>query len=404
MQRLHAKIAVMEKNLLQNNGDFEEIHRKTPLDATLAVPSRKDVIAASENIITKGKQQLAQVLPEGLPREEVSPRVRSVLSKPVRERGPHDPPRLPNGVQMPVIRTGEKHRWNHFSFLSPEMESTRSLDMSSLMECLLQMRASQQPKEQGTRRGEQQEGGPLIKVRPNVRILSSELIQLFAGFSKIDRDGDGLLSVNDLKEFVGKYGAESELPEHMLQEVIYEQDDAARGALTFDAVQNYYMRLRPVLDKQLRAWKDPSSLPAAKINAKSSAAAVIRSKDKKRKSSGAETPVPHVLLPFIPLLLYRLLIFASFVGHDDQVHLLGAFQNFAEQYGPRDADAAFELVFLRHVSTVGESDKICLAAFVEYTRSHSLESTHRPTIFEPPVVRNAIPPGERRKSVRRVNR
>jgi hypothetical protein len=118
------------------------------------------------------------------------------------------------------------------------------------------------------------------------------------------------------------------------------------------------------------------------------------------KNTAAETadivPPANIQLPFLQLLLYRLLVFASFSGDHGQVELLTAFQQFVEQYGTGAADYAFELVFLRKASMLNEGDTLDLPSFVSHVRANSIESTYRPSIFEPPVVRVSKTPTQMR--------
>jgi len=387
-KKLQAKIAAMEREILLpsnlNNNNKEENGPPAVLgNDALSPVSRKHVFELSKSTVAKATEQL-KVLLAGAP-EPIAPppRAASLRPKPLRERNVIDPPILPAGVKAPVIQTQHKRRWNQFSFVTPEMEAMAGLNVAALMEVLLQSHNSQQTKD-NTGKRHSAIGVPdaaVGKTKPNPRVLSSELMQLFTGFSKMDVNGDGLLSADDMNEFVRDHNADVHLPLHVLQEIVYAQDDAQRGALTFDAVQSYYMRLRPVLDEQLHVWE------------KAAAEAPILPKGKGKENAknasvdNEVVPPENIKLPFLQLLLYRLLVFASLSGDDGQVELLTAFQQFVEQYGAEAADRAFELVFLRKTSMVKEGDQLDLAGFVSHVRAHSIESTFRPSIFEIPAVR-----------------
>ena len=401
-KKIQTKIAAMEREMFlpSNLKDEEkELNGPAPVlgEEAIAPTSRTQIFEVSKSTVAKGQQQLKLLIPETTEVVAPPPRVASLRPKALRERSATDPPVLPAGVRMPVIQTQHKRRWNQFSFVTPDIEAMAGLDVASLMEILLQSHNSTQPKDDHTKRRDSVMGLPDAlagKSRPNPRVLSSELMQLFNGFSKMDSNGDGLLSAEDMNEFVLNNHADTQLPLHVLQEIVYAQDDAQRGALTFDAVQSYYMRLRPVLDEQLHIWKKMAAEravlpPTGKEKGKENT-----------KNTAAETadivPPANIQLPFLQLLLYRLLVFASFSGDHGQVELLTAFQQFVEQYGTGAADYAFELVFLRKASMLNEGDTLDLPSFVSHVRANSIESTYRPSIFEPPAVRISKTPTQMR--------
>jgi len=388
---LQAKIAAMEREILlpsslkDNEKEENGPHPVLGTDATSPV-SRKQLFEVSKATVAKAEEPLKALIAQAPAHVVPSPRVAPLRPKPIRERSAMDPPVLPAGVRIPVIQTQHKRRWNQFSFITPDMEAMSGLDVAALMEVLLQSHNSQQQKDDAGKRRDSIIGVPdaaVGKSRPNTRVLSSELMQLFTGFSKMDSNGDGLLSADDMNEFVANNNAEVQLPLHVLQEIIYAQDDAQRGALTFDAVQSYYMRLRPVLNEQLHIWKKMAG-----------GGSILQKRKGKENSKNVPTdsdvnPPANIQLPFLQLLLYRLLVFASFIDDDGKVKPLTAFQQFVEQYGTEAADRAFELVFLRKASEVKEGDGLHLSGFVSHVRAHSIESTFRPSIFEPPVLRAA---------------
>jgi hypothetical protein len=198
------------------------------------------------------------------------------------------------------------------------------------MECLIQANSSEK------------EGGGVAPASTNFnkldtggdkstkRVLSNELVQLFSGFRNLDSDGDGLISGSDLYDYVTRQKKCFGRNENILftldtmNEIVFEADDAKRGSLTFDDVKKYYMRLRPVLDEQIRIWENEKRKKTqfAKSQKKNT------TQNKSKVEFGNRPGMPYVQLPFIPLLLYRLLLYSSFQDddQDEEVNILGAFQ------------------------------------------------------------------------------
>jgi hypothetical protein len=121
------------------------------------------------------------------------------------------------------------------------------------------------------------------------------------------------LSAENLTEFVRGSDSIRVLPAHVIYEVIYAQDDASRGSLTFEEVKTMYMRLRPLLDSQAAEW-------AAKGSERSSP------NPEGSNDSLGNVATENVILPFMPLLLYRVLVFACFVDDEGKVPLMRVFQ------------------------------------------------------------------------------
>jgi hypothetical protein len=169
--------------------------------------------------------------------------------------------------------------------------------------------------------------------KPNREILSKELVLLFHGFKELDMDGDGLISVDDLQEYVEDDEAKHMLTESILTELIFMNDNAMRNACTFDEIKTYYVHLKPQLDGVLKQWKCESLLDqeeARRNSMKEKRKSNNTPNREKKKSFLGVVKKSHTLAEpktdFMPFLFYRLLMFAYFKEGKDEMNLLSAFQ------------------------------------------------------------------------------
>ena len=136
---------------------------------------------------------------------------------------------------------------------------------------------------------------------------------MFEGFRRLDVDQDGFLSLCDLECYFGAFN--TRLPIKHLTEILFMLDDSRRGSLTFEDVMLYFLRVRSNYFSSQQAVSKPLSSSPRAINNNYS--------DEIKERPILDDAQNHSMLP---LLLYRLLVFASFQEEDGTVHLLTALQ------------------------------------------------------------------------------
>lgn len=243
---------------------------------------------------------------------------------------------VPQENRIPVLKR-ERRPWNKYTFLTSDLAGLEHLDITKLMEVLVA----------GEKGSADKSSNPIYQLKmksqdifsavnhdkPNQEILSKELVLLFHGFKELDMDGDGLISVDDLQEYVEDNEANHILTESILTELIFMNDNAMRNACTFDEIKTYYVQLKPQLDSVLKDWKCESLLDQEEARRKSvkdkkkSNNTPIREKKRSvlgvaKRSYTLEEPKTE----FMPFLFYRLLMFAYFKQGKEEMNLLSAFQ------------------------------------------------------------------------------
>ena len=227
-----------------------------------------------------------------------------------------------DGVSQARKQQRAARRWK-YPFLSSELAALGDLSIGQLMECLVRSSAQH---------------GPEARLS-----LSAELAQVFAGFRRLDVDGDGFLSARDLAVYNDRY--QGGLVETELSEALWALDDDMRGGVSFDEVRAHFLRLR----KELSVEEEALARAKGRVRRggaggsgageePSRAAALLQSmglglardevgKNKKIPPVTARPPRSPANRPYQEWMLYRLLLFASFQSeHSHHVHLLSALQ------------------------------------------------------------------------------
>lgn len=246
-------------------------------------------------------------------------------------------PSVPNKEEkMPVLKR-ERKPWNKYSFLTSHLAGLEHLDITKLMEVLVagdgKPDNASNPLSRQLKMNSQDIFSAINHDKPNREILSKELVLLFHGFKELDMDGDGLISVDDLQEYVEDNEAKHMLTESILTELIFMNDNAMRNACTFDEIKTYYVHLKPQLDGVLKQWKCESLLDqeeARRNSMKEKRKSNNTPNREKKKSFLGVVKKSHTLAEpktdFMPFLFYRLLMFAYFKEGKDEMNLLSAFQ------------------------------------------------------------------------------
>jgi hypothetical protein len=223
--------------------------------------------------------------------------------------------------------------------------------------------------------------------------LSAELLQVFAGFRRLDVDGDGVLSLRDLALYCERQGAG--LTAQELQEALWGLDDSMRGGVTFDEVRAHFVARRKTLAEEEARLKGQGQGQGQGLSAASpllhsllqNAATAAAGRRKKKRFPPLLQPPPAdpARRPFLGFLLYRLVFFASLQQQSrGTVHLLSALQVMQTLF-EHAADFHFVVLFMRDPASVTEQTTVSLAHYVHDMRAQSSDAK---------VLRPAAPQGK----------